>query len=93
MDATSGSDVASIRSECGSGTQVLLTGAGDYTQRDTVRSMDEENGALAQAASPIEFAGPITALWAAREGRAATVVSKNLSTGRYEAFVISVSCR
>lgn len=93
VDASSGSDIASVRSECGSGTQVLMTGAGDFTQKDTLRAMDAQNGALVPAASPLEFNGPITALWTAREGKAVTAVSKTLSTGRYEAFVISVTCR
>ena len=73
---------------------MLMTGAGDFTQRDSLQLMDAPSGALAAAATaPIEFSGPITALWTARDGKIATAVSKNLSTGKYEAFTISVTCR
>lgn len=93
VDAGSGSDIASLRTECGSGTQVLMTGGGDFTEKDTLRAMDWQGPTLAPAASPVEFSGPITALWTTRDGKAATAVSKSLSTARYEAFIISINCR
>jgi len=93
MQPLAGSDIASVRDECGSGEQVLATGAGDFTQRDTLQAMDEQSGRLAPETSPLEFNGPITALWTAHDGKAAIAVSKNLTTGRYEAFIISVTCR
>ena len=90
---TSGSDIAGVRSECGLGWQLLLTGAGDFTQKDTLRAVEVQNGVLVAAGSPLEFSGPITALWPTREGNAAVAVSKNLTTKKYEAFTISVTCR
>ena len=90
---TSGSDIASVHSECGSGSQLLVSGAGDFTEKDTLRAVEVQNGVLVTAGSPLEFNGPITALWTAREGNAAVAVSKNLTTGKYEAFTVSITCR
>jgi len=90
---TSGSDIASVHSECGSGSQLLVSGAGDFTEKDTLRGMEAQNGVLVAAGTPLEFNGPITALWTAREGNAAVAVSKNLTTEKYEAFTVSITCR
>ena len=89
----SGSDIAAVRSECGSGVQILLSGAGDFTQKDILGARDLQNGTLVPAGSALEFNGPITALWTARDGNSAIAVSKNLVSGKYEAFTISVTCR
>lgn len=90
---SAGSDIASVHSECGSGLQLLVSGAGDFTEKDTLRAAEAQNGVLVTADSPLEFNGPITALWTTREGNAAVAVSKNLTTGKYEAFTVSITCR
>ena len=88
-----GSDLAGVRSECGRNAQVLFSGTSDYTQSDFLRAGDLEGSAVVPVSPPLDFPGPITALWAAGDSSTAIAVAKNLGTGRYEAFSISLSCR
>lgn len=87
-----GSDLAGIASDCGSGWMVLATRAADSTLPDLLAAYEIVNRDAVQAASPLEFAGPITALWSAADSRSATVIAHNLKTGNYEAFSVSVAC-
>jgi hypothetical protein len=59
----------------------------------------ESATATAQAApaasavgQPLDFSGPILALWSSADLKSARVVSLNLQTGMYEGSIISVSC-
>ena len=87
-----GSDVAGIASDCGSGQQVLATRAADSTQPDSLAAYEIVNRESVEAALPLEFAGPITAMWSAADGRGTTVIAHNLKTGNYEAFSVSAVC-
>jgi len=87
-----GSNIAGIKSGCGRNWQILLTASGDYTQSDSIQAAEAEGVALMPVAAPVDFAGPVTALWAAVDGSSAIAVSKNLSTGKYEAFSLSITC-
>jgi len=87
-----GSDVAGIASDCGSGWQVLATRATDRTLPDALTAYEIVNREAVEAAPALEFAGPITALWSAADGRSATAISHNLKTGDYEAFSVSAVC-
>ncbi|MCI0628456.1 MAG: hypothetical protein L0387_43525 [Acidobacteria bacterium] len=81
-----GSDLELVALDCGSRQAVLATSGGDWTTTDWVRAFDID-GAKAVPVSPsIEFPGPIVALWNNR------VVARNLKTGRYEAYRITISC-
>ena len=86
-----GSDIASVRSGCGTGWQVLATGNSNGPN-DTVRAL------RCQAATPVatgivlDVSGSITALWTESSEASAVAIAHNFVTGRYEAFRISVSC-
>jgi len=87
-----GSDLTSVRSGCGSGWLALADGALESSEPDAVRAY-EVGRRGARAVSPAaEFPGPITALWPAADGASALAVSRNLETGRYEAYRLSISC-
>ena len=88
----SGSDLVAINSGCGSGTQLLVTGAGDTTAADTIRVFEVADRDAVEAAAGIEFAGPITALWPAADSHSAVAVVRNQKTERYDAFEIAVNC-
>jgi hypothetical protein len=86
-----GSDIASVRSGCGSGWQILAS-SNDDENGDQVRAfeiLDREPAAVGQAA---QFPGIVTAVWPLNE---ATVmaVSKNSGTGKYDAYTLSIDCR
>jgi hypothetical protein len=86
-----GSDIASVRSGCGSGWQVLATTAGD-NRNDSVRAFEMGGRAPIAAATPLEVTGAITALWAESSGTGAVAVAHNFETGRYEAFRLILTC-
>jgi hypothetical protein len=87
-----GDEIVAVAPGCGNDWQILASATGDWTEPDHLRSYDvEKDGAVADS-EPLEFSGPILALWPMLDGRAARVVSKNPQTGMYEASVVTVSC-
>ena len=87
-----GSELAGLKSGCGSGWQILATRAGDYTTRDAVQAFEIADNKAVPVSPPFEFAGPVMALRASEGKDAAFAVVKNLETGHYEAHVLSLSC-
>ncbi len=88
-----GDDIVSIAAGCVTDWELLVSGTGDWTERDHLQAYETKYSASPFAISdPLEFPGPIMALWPSLDGRAARVVSKNLQTGMYEASVVTVSC-
>ncbi len=87
-----GNDLAGIATDCGSGWQVLATRAADSTQPDSLSAYEIVNRDAVEAGLPLEFAGPVTAMWSAADGHSATVIAHNLRTGSYEAFSVSAVC-
>ena len=86
-----GSDVASIKSKCGSGWQVLATQRGDRSP-DSVTAFELPDREPAAASSPAAIDGKITALWTETAGNTVMAVSRNAQTGRYEAYRLSMVC-
>jgi hypothetical protein len=87
-----GSDMAAIRSSCGSGTQLLATKSGDDFEPDSLRAFEIPDRDLVPASTALDFPGPITALWTHSDGSSVTAVDRNLQTGAYEAYSVSVAC-
>lgn len=87
-----GSELAGLKSGCGSGWQILVTRAGDYTERDAVQAFEIADKKAVPASPPLEFAGPVVAMRASAAQDAAFAVVKNMETGQYEAHVVSLSC-
>jgi len=87
-----GSDLVGVASDCGSGWQVLAPRAADYTLPDSLAAYEIANREAVESGPPLEFAGPVTAMWSAGDGRSATVIVRNLKTGNYEAFSVSAVC-
>jgi hypothetical protein len=86
-----GSDLASVKSSCGSGWQVLATRAGDESG-DAVRAYEFPDREPVPVSEPVEFGGGIIALWTEAKGGTAIAVSRNAETGNYEAFRLAVAC-
>jgi len=90
-----GSSVVAIKSSCGSGWQLLSTRAGSLTEPDALQAYEisAARGDKAVAVSaPVEFSGPVTALWPTSDSSTAVAVCRDVKTGRYAAFSLSVSC-
>ena len=86
-----GSDIASVRSGCGSGWQVLATGSGEGAN-DAVRAFEVTGREPVAASTPIDVSGAITAMWTESGGTGAVAVAHNSKTGRYEAFRLILTC-
>ncbi len=86
-----GSQLAAVRSGCGSGAQLLVSEAGDPEQ-DSVRAVEIPDRDPVVASSPAEFDGPVVALWTEGSGNGAIAIVKRRDTGWYEAYRISISC-
>lgn len=87
-----GSDITTVRSGCGDGFQVLATSPASLSQPDTIQAFSLRGREAIAASAPVEFGGPITALWPAQDGTVAMAVEHDLSSGMYDAFNLSISC-
>jgi hypothetical protein len=86
-----GSDITSLRTGCGAGTQVIAASKGDASGTDSLRAYEVLNQQAAPASAPLAFNGVVTALWTqVPEGRVTAAVQT--SKGSYEAYAISLSC-
>jgi hypothetical protein len=77
---------------CGDSWNVIAAGNGDWTQPDSLQDYEVTERQAAMAGQPLEFSGPILALWPSDDGKSVRAVSRNLNTGMYEASLISISC-
>ncbi|HVO60397.1 MAG TPA: hypothetical protein VMT53_05645 [Terriglobales bacterium] len=87
-----GSDIASVKSTCGLGWQVLATGNSDGRRPDSVRAYQFPDRDPVAVSEAVAMSGPITALWTEESGSSAVAVTRNLRTLQYETFRLAVSC-
>lgn len=98
-----GSDVAAVHSNCGAGTQLLVSESSEMAHdtwhdmlHDKVREslhafeLPDRDPAVVSAAA--EFDGRITALWPDSSGTSAAAIVRRKDTGWYEAYRVSVTC-
>jgi len=83
-----GSDFALIAA-CG-GPHIAIAGSGDAASPDSIALYDLVNRTPVRVSEPVELSGPVTALWPAGEG--AVAVTRNLSTGKYGAYSLTLDC-
>ena len=86
-----GSDLAALRSSCGSGTQILAADSGD-SPRDSLRAFEISDREPVAVSSAIDSDGRIVALWPETNGANAMAIVKREDTGWYEANRISIAC-
>lgn len=89
--ASWGSDIAGIDARCGPASQVLATRPGDGSEPDAIQAFSIAERAPQTITAPVSFPGPVTALWSFG-GNSALAVARDLSTGTYSAYVITVAC-
>ncbi len=85
-----GSDIAAVRSQCGSGTQVLASEAG-WPNHDSIRAYEISGREATPVSAPVNFDGMITALWPTADGTSAIAIERNLD-GTYAASLVSLVC-
>jgi hypothetical protein len=87
-----GSDIAAVDSGCGARRQIFATLVTDPLERGAIQAFEIVHRKTVATSSTVEFPGPITALWPVSSQNAAIAVSRNIKTGRYAAFHLSIAC-
>jgi hypothetical protein len=88
---TWGDNIASVRTACGAGWQLLATNSAGQTG-DSIRAYEFPDRDPVPVTTDMDFAGEVTALWTEARGDMAVVVARNRETGNYESFRLAVSC-
>ena len=86
-----GSDLATVNSNCGTGTQLLVSESGD-TERDGLRAFEIPDRDPVAVSSTVEFDGRIVALWPESAGNGAAAIVRRKDSGWYDAYRVSISC-
>lgn len=86
-----GSELASVHSSCGVGTQLLATESGD-SKRDSLRAFEIPDRDPVAVSSAIELGGRIVALGPESGGSSAMAIVRRNDTGWYETYRVSISC-
>lgn len=86
-----GSDIAAVKSSCGTGAQLLVTSNGDDTTTDSLRAYEIPDRDPLPVSTSTDLPGPITALWS-HDATGASAIVHNLQTGQYEAYSVSIAC-
>lgn len=86
-----GSSIATVKTSCGAGWQVLAASWGDQAN-DSVRAYEFPDRDPVAVSTAMEFPGKITEVWTEARGDSAAVIVKDQETGSYEAFRLAVAC-
>jgi hypothetical protein len=86
-----GSDIAGTDAHCGAGSQVLATRPGDRGQPDAIQAFTLIDRTPQPLTETADFPGPVLTLWTSG-GSAATAVVRDLRTGNYSAYSVTVVC-
>lgn len=86
-----GSDIASVRTGCGAGSQVLATTSGDQAE-DSIRAYEFPDRDPVAVSAAVDLPGPVSALWTESRGDTAIAIVKDRDEGSYEAFRLSLAC-
>jgi hypothetical protein len=94
-----GSDLTAVRSGCGVGSQLIVSGAANASReldhdeyRDNLRAFEIPDREPVAVSAPLEFDGSITALWSDATLTSAVAIVKKEDSGWYEANRIIVAC-
>lgn len=85
-----GSEIAPIRGKCSPETVVLATRNGDYTQTDVVQGFQMIARDPVPVTAAMELPGPVISLRSS--GESVMLISRNLQTGKYEAYLLTLAC-
>jgi len=86
-----GSDIAGTSGRCAGGSPIFATLPGDASEPDGVQAFSIVNRTPAALTAPVSFNGPVTALWPSTAS-SVLAVERNLATGKYAAYVLTLVC-
>lgn len=87
-----GSNIIGVQSACGTGWQVLATSPGDLNRNDSIQAFEIEGHQMAPVSSMVDLDGPVLALWPGENTQAAHAIVQSTTTGKFEAWSLSVMC-
>lgn len=87
-----GSDFAVLRSGCGSGAQVLVSGSGAAAAGDSLRAWEVAGREAIAASAPMMVDGVVMALHGTSGGTDATVIVRRGAPARYEVWNVAAVC-
>ena len=85
-----GSDIATVRTSCGAGWQVLATSTTD--SGDAVKAFELPDREPVAVSPAVEMPGHVIALWTESRGDSAIAVVDDGESGNYEAYRLAVAC-
>ncbi|HVC46354.1 MAG TPA: hypothetical protein VND90_03825 [Terracidiphilus sp.] len=85
-----GSDVAALRSGCGAGTQILVSGSGQAVN-DSLRAYSLTALEAVPASAPLTMNGSVTALFSAPDGSSVLAIVRT-TDNQYEGYRVSALC-
>jgi hypothetical protein len=86
-----GSSMASVKTPCGAGWQILATNSGDQAT-DSLRAYEFPDRDPVAVSAALDVHGEITALWTEATGDTAIVIVRDQDSGSYEAFRVALVC-
>ena len=86
-----GNSLASVRTACGAGWQILAASSGNEAG-DSVRAYEFPDRDPVAVSAAVEFPGEITTLWTEAKGDTAVAVARSQETGSYEAYRLAMAC-
>ncbi len=86
-----GSDIATLKTSCGAGWQVLAATSTD-AGGDAIRAYEIPDREPIAVSAATELSGTLTALWTEANSDTAIAVARDQETGSYEAFRLAVAC-
>jgi len=88
-----GSTLAAVHTTCGSGWQLLASAPVDTTRADSVQAIEISAHEALPVSAPVDLSGAVEALWTAGNyGQVVNGVLRSQTSGRYEAFTLTVVC-
>ena len=90
--STWGSELATVKSDCSSGWQILATSKKDHTELDSITVYEWTGTEFRTLSDPLDLNGTVVAMWSAEDGGPTRAVVRNLKTGNYEAYLLKVGC-
>jgi hypothetical protein len=86
-----GSDMATVRTACGAGWQVLAVSR-TPDGSDTVRAYEFPDRDPVAVSAAMDMSGDVSAMWTESKGDSAVAIVNNRETGSYEAYRLAVAC-
>ncbi len=86
-----GTDLASVRTACGAGWQVLATSSSGQ-MGSLIRAYEFPDRDPVPVSTDVDFAGHLTELWTEAQGDTAVAIVRNRETRNYESFRLAVAC-